>query len=169
MVLFLISFGHDDLTIFFLFSLHSLDIQCHWNNNRISCIRHNGYISFNAATDTWQSLGVVGIVDRSLVKKKIRDMKHEVEKERKALEKELKNREKIKQKEAKASVNHQSASSSSKGKPGLTWDDDAFDFVIFYISFFQMDSQTVMSHDDCHHRFPWLSFGFMRETLHWRC
>jgi hypothetical protein len=67
-----------------------------------------------------QSLGVVGIVDRSLVKKKIRDMKTEVEKERKALEKELKNREKIKQKEIKASVTNPSsanAASASKVKP----------------------------------------------------
>lgn len=46
-----------------------------------------------------KSLGVVSVIDRSVVKKKIRDMKHEVEKERKALEKELKIREKQKQKD----------------------------------------------------------------------
>ena len=36
-----------------------------------------------------QSLGVTQHADRALIKKKLRDMKYEVEKERKALEKEL--------------------------------------------------------------------------------
>lgn len=48
-----------------------------------------------------QSLGVTSHADRVLLKKKLRDMKCEVEKERKALEKELKAREKMKQRDGK--------------------------------------------------------------------
>ena len=48
-----------------------------------------------------QSLGVTSHADRALLKKRLRDMKCEVEKERKALEKELKAREKMKQRDNK--------------------------------------------------------------------
>lgn len=46
-----------------------------------------------------QSLGVSSHAERVLLKKKVRDMKYEVEKERKALEKELRAREKMKQRD----------------------------------------------------------------------
>lgn len=48
-----------------------------------------------------QSLGVSSHAERVLLKKKVRDMKYEVEKERKALEKELRAREKMKQRDNK--------------------------------------------------------------------
>lgn len=48
-----------------------------------------------------QSLGMTNTKDRSVVKRKIREMKCEVEKERKALEKELKTQERLKQKETR--------------------------------------------------------------------
>lgn len=49
-----------------------------------------------------QELGVVGTSDRSLLKKKIKELRSQLDKERKAQEKELRAREKLQRKADKA-------------------------------------------------------------------
>jgi len=77
--------------------LTSLGLEVHATNFKGNGV--NGQVLLQLDSSQLKSLGVVSVIDRSVVKKKIRDMKHEVEKERKALEKELKIREKQKQKD----------------------------------------------------------------------